>query len=80
MLFGGENQISDNLFSELDDNHKKTFREWMSALIDRLKTLFKGNKTAEDEITKLEAKFKEMLKESLKSEVKGEGVSASYGG
>ena len=80
MLFGGKNQISDNLFSELDDNHKKTFREWMSALIDRLKTLFKGNKTAENEITKLEAKFKEMLKESLKSEAKGEGVSASYGG
>lgn len=80
MLFGGKNQISDSLFSELDDNHKKTFREWISALIDRLKKLFSGNKTAENEITKLEAKFKEMLKESLKSEVKGEGVSASYGG
>ena len=76
MLFGGENQISDNLFSELDDNHKKTFREWISALIDRLKTLFKGNKTAENEITKLEAKFKEMLKESLKSEAKGEKSTA----
>ena len=80
MLFGGKNQISDSLFSELDDNHKKTFREWISALIDRLKTLFKGNKTAEDEITKLEAKFKEMLKESLKSEVTGETntVSMNY--
>ena len=80
MLFGGKNQISDSLFSELDDNHKKTFREWIGALIDRLKTLFKGNKTAEDEITKLEAKFKEMLKESLKSEVEGETntVSLSY--
>ena len=80
MLFGGKNQISDSLFSELDDNHKKTFREWIGALIDRLKTLFKGNKTAEDEITKFEAKFKEMLRESVKSEAKGEGVSASYGG
>ena len=80
MLFGGKNQISDSLFSELDDNHKKTFREWISALIDRLKTLFKGNKTGEDEITKLEAKFKEMLKESLKSEAPGETntVSLSY--
>ena len=80
MLFGGKNQISDSLFSELDDNHKKTFREWIGALIDRLKTLFKGNKTAEDEITKLEAKFKEMLKESLKSEAPGETntVSLSY--
>lgn len=80
MLFGGKNQISDNLFSELDDNHKKTFREWIGALIDRLKTLFKGNKTAEDEITKLEAKFKEMLKESLKSEAPGETntVSLNY--
>ena len=72
VLFGGEKQISDNLFSELDDNHKKTFRECISALIDRLKTLFKGNKTAENEITKLEAKFKEMLKEGLKSEAPGE--------
>ena len=72
MLFGGEKQISDNLFSELDDNHKKTFREWISALIDRLKKLFSGNKTAENEITKLEAKFEEMLKESLKSEAPGE--------
>ena len=80
MLFGGKNQISDSLFSELDDNHKKTFREWIGALIDRLKTLFKGNKTAEDEITKLEAKFKEMLKESLKSEAPGETntVSMNY--
>ena len=80
MLFGGKNQISDSLFSELDDNHKKTFREWIGALIDRLKTLFKGNKTAEDEITKLEAKFKEMLKESLKSEAPGETntVSLNY--
>lgn len=80
MLFGGKNQISDSLFSELDDNHKKTFREWISALIDRLKKLFSGNKTAEDEITKLEAKFKEMLKESLKSEVKGEGGVSLYFG
>ena len=80
MLFGGEKQISDSLFSELDDNHKKTFREWIGALIDRLKTLFKGNKTAESEITKLEAKFKEMLKESLKSEAPGETntVSLNY--
>ena len=76
MLFGGKNQISDNLFSELDDNHKKTFREWISALIDRLKKLFSGNKTAENEITKLEAKFKEMLKESFKSEAKVEKSTA----
>ena len=73
MLFGGKNQISDNLFSELDDNHKKTFREWIGALIDRLKTLFKGNKTAEDEITKLEAKFKEMLKKSVEGYSKEDG-------
>lgn len=65
MLFGGENQISDNLFAELEDKHKKTFREWISAVLERIRSIFAGDKKAVSEIDKLETMFREVLKESV---------------
>lgn len=75
VLFGGENEITSNLFAELAPKEKKTFGEWLRAVLDRIKKIFSKDENAVSEIAKIEKKFNELLNESVELYKSGGGES-----